>query len=76
LVEAVRQGMQKGGLARLAGGVNKEVLFGFNEPFNIGVDVPEGIHHVVILRLAQSGGIEKPFHRGKDKEYWVENGIP
>jgi hypothetical protein len=74
VVEAVRKGVQKGGLARLAGRVNEEVLLGFNKPLNIAIYIPEGIDHVVFCRITESGGIEKPFHRDKDKEYWAENG--
>ena len=68
-VEPMRQLMQKGGLARLTRGVQEEPLLGRDEATDIFQHPPERRHHVVILRIAQPGGVEKSLHGGKIRKF-------
>jgi hypothetical protein len=61
----VRQGVQERRFARLPRRVDNEVLLIFYQMPDIFIQMPEGIHHIVILRVAESGGIEETFHGAK-----------
>jgi len=61
--------VEEGSFAGLAWGVEEEILLYLNESGNLIVNPPEGIYHVMILRIAQSCGIKKSFHGVKIKGY-------
>ena len=64
-VEAMGQGMQEGGLTRLPGGMNGEVLPYLDQSQDLRVQMPKRIHHIVPLRVAQAGRIEETPHDAK-----------
>jgi hypothetical protein len=61
----VGQGVQQSRFACLPRGVDDKVLLCLHQTRNIVVQIPERIHHVVMLRVAQAGRVEEAFHGAK-----------
>jgi hypothetical protein len=47
--------------------MDEEVLAVPEEAQHIAVEVPEGVHHVVLFRVAEPGGVEEAVRVGKDR---------